>query len=206
MIHKVKTPIGNIWVQPQGIDEGSKGSWRNVFFCKCEYDAQQELRKPYQADIAAPGDNIDDIRPVVIRGREQRGTFHVYEWSDGNYMTHREWVTDGNYNIVEPRRQTSDWEWRRNLYLHPVDGTFEDSSKAAKDTFISKVMPAIKKWANEHPEVLKQARIAQLERKIEAQQEAIEASIRELEAKKQAIVDSREALQRTRESLISIKA
>lgn len=201
--YKVPTPIGHIWVTPQGQRDDMGGGY--VLYCRCEHDAQIDFHRWVESgallddtyhEHPAQGQDHTYVRPIRIRGVEHRGTFHAYQWSDNTYNTCSEWSTDSNYRPIEPRRKASPWDMRRQLYLYRITGqTFDnDASEAAKNTFIEKVMPSITKWASGHQDLLMESYRDQLETKIAATREEMTKTRAEYEAKLEALETKLEQL------------
>lgn len=151
MAHKVETPVGNLYVIPQGKTDGAHTLY--VQFGK---------RRQYHEEIP------EDDPGVILRGVEHYGSFHAYQWSNGLYGCGHEWLTDGNYKVIEPRRPSSTWEHRKNLYMSRAQfhGLSNSATDKAKDFFLSHVLGPLSQWANENPRLLALAEIYRLRAKL----------------------------------------
>lgn len=162
--YKVYTPLGYVWVLPQGKDP--QGG----------YQLHVDLSpRPDTYGYEYPDTETDDFNNrMCVRGIRITGSFHVYEWADTLYRPCMEWDRDSRGIMIEPRRQVSGWALIRNVFLRRDDKAFVDATEAMKKTVVAQVEVEVSKWARANRSILIASHKAQIKAEIEANISTIE--------------------------------
>jgi len=109
---------------------------------------------------------------LATRGVSYKMSAHLHLWEDGLFHVGREFATDGNYRLTEPKRLASPWDRRRDLYATRQDG-WTDATTHAKDTMLAAVEPAVQVWVKKNPLALLVAQRTYLEGRLVAAEEEL---------------------------------
>lgn len=163
---KIETTIGDIYILPQGLS-GSAGSPGHTAYVELGHSPNGTYEERQNRTYA------------TVRGVDYYGSCHVFQWSDGLFHVGREWATDGNYKLLEPRRQSSEYDRMRDMHfsrrgLHAYGK--DKPSDSARAVLVAAIEKAVNDWIRTNQYILDTAE----QERLQAERDKKLAKIQEL--------------------------